>query len=387
MLIAAISKEFRLVFRDFHSVLVLFAMPAVFIIIMSLAMQDQFAPGKTATFEIRFFNAESNPTSDRIIELLLQSEYFRLKRTNTPNDPQAIKTLLGDSNSAYIHIPSNFARLPDPDTGEYSSVEIWLTPNVDIRTSLLISSVVKEALIRATLPPANGHNGGTDIPISDYIKTGYLYQDDEYSQRPTAVQQSVPAWLIFSMFFVVIPIATTLVTEKQQGTLIRLRAMNVSMNGFLVAKILPYLLINQLQLLLMLLLGIYLVPILGGDKLTISGAWWNLAPISLAIGFSAVSYALLIAVIAKTTEQATSIGGIGNILLGAIGGIMVPKFVMPDYLQKITQVSPMSWGLDGFLDIFLRNGGFRDILPEFIMLTALGLLLLLTALTIFQRQQ
>lgn len=37
-----LKKEFRVIGRDIHAVSVLFVMPAVFILIMSLAMQDLF---------------------------------------------------------------------------------------------------------------------------------------------------------------------------------------------------------------------------------------------------------------------------------------------------------------------------------------------------------
>jgi ABC-2 type transport system permease protein len=84
-------------------------------------------------------------------------------------------------------------------------------------------------------------------------------------------------------------------------------------------------------------------------------------------------------------EQATTIGGIINILLGAIGGIMVPKFYMPEVMQSLARLSPMSWGLDGFLDIFLRGLGPVEVLPEFFKLVALGIFLLLFAGVIFER--
>ena len=76
-------------------------------------------------------------------------------------------------------------------------------------------------------------------------------------------------------------------------------------------------------------------------------------------------------------------GGLLNILFGAVGGIMIPKFVMPDFMQRLSGLSPMSWGLEGFLDIFLREGNIRDVLPESLMLLALGaVMLLLTALAL-----
>jgi len=33
-------------------------------------------------------------------------------------------------------------------------------------------------------------------------------------------------------------------------------------------------------------------------------------------------------------------------------------------MQKLSNLSPMSWGLEGFLDVFLRNGDIRDVLPK-----------------------
>lgn len=65
---------------------------------------------------------------------------------------------------------------------------------------------------------------------------------------------------------------------------------------------------------------------------------------SSAISVSAICFALLIANVSKTTEEATSIGGVLNIIFAALGGIMVPKFVMPEFMQNITSYSPMSWG-------------------------------------------
>jgi len=84
-----------------------------------------------------------------------------------------------------------------------------------------------------------------------------------------------------------------------------------------------------------------------------------------------------VATLSNTTEQATVIGGVGNIILGALGGIMVPKFVMPDFMQRVANISPMSWGLEGFLDILLRGGNVLDVIPESLLLVALAALSLM----------
>ena len=82
----------------------------------------------------------------------------------------------------------------------------------------------------------------------------------------------------------------------------------------------------------------------------------------------------------------TVLGGAGSILLGAIGGIMVPKFLMPEAMQSVSWVSPMAWGLEGFLDVLLRQGGARDVLPEATAMVAFGLAALLVAAELFRRR-
>jgi len=45
----------------------------------------------------------------------------------------------------------------------------------------------------------------------------YVYKTNRTIKFPSAVQQSVPAWLVFSMFFIVIPISNTFIAEADTG--------------------------------------------------------------------------------------------------------------------------------------------------------------------------
>jgi ABC-2 type transport system permease protein len=203
--------------------------------------------------------------------------------------------------------------------------------------------------------------------------------------KPSSVQQTVPAWLIFSMFFVVIPIAMTFLVEKQLGTLQRLKTMPVPPTYFLVGKLVPYLGINLTQALLMFLVGIYLVPLVGGTGLVLTSNAWLLIPMTISVSIAAISFALFIATIVNTSEQATTIGGTSNLLLGAIGGIMVPTFVMPEMMQNVAKISPMNWGLEGYLDILLKQGNFISIIPEMMKLIVFALVFFGAAILLYRR--
>ena len=71
--------------------------------------------------------------------------------------------------------------------------------------------------------------------------------------------------------------------------------------------------------------------------------------------------------------------------MGAIGGIMVPKFVMPAVMQKLAALSPMAWGLEGFHSVMLRHGSFADILPSLAQLLAFAALALTLAIWLNHR--
>ena len=66
---------------------------------------------------------------------------------------------------------------------------------------------------------------------------------------------------------------------------------------------------------------------------------------------------------------------------------MVPKFVMPGFMQDIANISPMSWGLEGFLDIFLRTGSAADVLWKSLSLIILGAVMLALTVILLRRQR
>jgi ABC-2 type transport system permease protein len=65
----------------------------------------------------------------------------------------------------------------------------------------------------------------------------------------------------------------------------------------------------------------------------------------------------------------------------------VPTFVMPRFMQDLANISPMSWGLEGFLDIFLRNGGISDVLPKCLSLAGLGIVMLALTLIFLRKHR
>ena len=369
MILATACKEFVLLLRDVHALAVLFLMPLVFVVVMSLAMPDpstdRFSPLQGAFYQ----PAESLYT--QTLAYYLQSDASVSWQQGAGDSLTSMQAALRAGELDFVLVLPGQA---DGQALEQTQSVLYLAPGINPQQLAVLEAMIRGNLGKTRLfmflrdvQGVEGHEALQDLRKEAEITTGqdklqheYLFRGQGYG-IPSAVQQSVPAWLVFGMFFVLIPLSATMIVELQQGTLRRLLSMNVSPARFLTGKLLPYFVINQLQLLLMLGCGLFLIPALGGSQLVIHGPFAAIVAMSAVCSMAALGFAMLISVSVRSTEQATALGGAANIILAAVGGIMIPKFVMPEAMQLLANISPMSWALDGFLEVILFGGSFGDI--------------------------
>jgi ABC-2 type transport system permease protein len=369
MLRAMIKKEFLLVFRDKHALLALFVMPAIFILIMSIAMRDQFT-SKNIEFSLYVNDLDQSQMSKDILKNIEADKKFHLL-----DKPEGVQFI--------VKIPKRYEKKPNFKVN-IDVVDSIKSDQIEAFKSMLSEHILSARFdvmaqnIKEKSPRASKTLSSLDISTESLYRVKY----QSSMQIPNSTQQSVPAWIVFGMFFIIIPMSTIYVNERKQNTLARLNSMNVSVLTMTIAKSIPYLLINQIQVLIMLGVGMYLVPLFDTPALEINGSLLALGSISLALSVAAIGISSLIAVSANSSEQATTVGGILNILLGAIGGVMVPKFIMPSGMQKLAEFSPMGWGLDGFLDIFLKSASLSMILGNVLLLICFGGVALIVSMLI-----
>ncbi len=400
-LLALWLKEAIALSRDRHGLLALFIMPTIFILVMTMALRDAFSPGVTLDVAYVVVDLDHSPQANALVKRLDASKAF--KRLAENDDLEAARQGITTGRQALaLVLPQGFGeRLLAPagaDGQPTEPLQLLIDPTLNPALQLAFRNQVMASLgaLRADeltrragklfgLPSAPG--GAEEKEWPDEINS-IAVRNDSNVKPPSSVQQNVPAWLIFAMFFVVIPVSSIFITERQHGTLQRLRAMGLPFRLILAGKLLPFFIVNQLQAILMVLVGIFIVPLFGSEALAMpaSGSqlinWWL---VSAAVSLAAVAWALLVASLAATSEQATVVGGVGNVLMGAIGGIMVPRFVMPAAMQKLAAFSPMAWGLDGFHIVMLRHGSLADLLPSLGKLLAFAGLALLAAIWLNQR--
>jgi ABC-2 type transport system permease protein len=178
---------------------------------------------------------------------------------------------------------------------------------------------------------------------------------------PNASQHNVPAWTIFSMFFVVVSLGSGIVREKLNGSFIRLKTLPTNYFVAILSKQITYLAVTMVQAALIFAVGVWLFPLLGLPKLNLPSDWAGLIFLSLLCGWCAVSYAICIGVFAQTEEQANGFGALSIVILAAIGGLMVPDFAMPGNFQTAMKLSPLHWCLEAYYGLFLEGGKLKDV--------------------------
>ena len=109
---------------------------------------------------------------------------------------------------------------------------------------------------------------------------------------PTSVQQNVPAWTLFGVFFIVLPLAGSLIKERRDGTLLRLLSMPVPYLTLIVGKIVAFVLVCLVQIIVIYCIGRFLLPLLGTPSLEIGSQLPAIVIVALSAVLAATGYVL-----------------------------------------------------------------------------------------------
>jgi ABC-2 type transport system permease protein len=361
------AKEWQLLLRNPHGLAVLFLMPAAFVLVMSFTLKNTLVAKVDMPVTGWVLEDKGAATAQ------WNKEWLQRHPGVSFASREALKAALKARQveaGVVVVAPVDAAAGP---RGE--QLEMWLGNLVQPAAAARLRTELEFSIVQAQLQIAAAQagpfagallqgNGNTDLLSPQAApKIRYLYEI-ESGRQMTAVQQSVPAWLIFGMFFVVIPVAGVLIQERNEGTLARLATFKVTTVEVLAGKMIAFMALNWVQLGFMLLVGRWIVPLLGGDALNLDVAPPWFALMVVATSAAAVGLALLIAAWSTSFDQAAALGGGLNVILGAIAGVMVPRMLMPPGLQKVSEWTPMGWALDGMQSVFLGDPTAASISPR-----------------------
>lgn len=416
---ASTYKELLLISRDIGGVAILFIMPVLLLVVITSVQDSTFKTITDFKLPVLLVDNDQGEVSKSIIDNLDDSNAFEIIQIDS--EDKAREAVFAGKQQLAIIIPANLSvslqEKVDKNVG--SVLERF---GLDQEEEKVISKNNPKHEVRLYFDPAsqqsfkNSIKNGIDKMISrieiqsiynafqnelgeDESEDNILFETDGFISFieilptkgnkeiiPNSAQHNIPAWALFAIFFIIVPLSINIVKEKNQGTFVRLRTNPVPYAIVLGGKTIVYLGVSLIQFTLMLLVGLYLFPIIGLPMIDVSGKLATLYAVALFSGLAAIGLGLLLGTIAKTQEQSAPFGSIMVVILAAIGGVWVPVFVMPKFMQLLSRISPMNWGLEAFYDVFLRNASFVKILPEISLLLLFFIVTLLISI-IYNRSQ
>lgn len=392
-------KDIRLFFNDRRGLLMAFAVPIALITLFAFAFGGAGrSDGKPEPRKLVIADEDSTASSDVLIAYLDSTEEFTVVGTTVAEAEDMVKK--GRSAAALIvhkgledsmgkGVPPVFEIKFDEAEGPevailtgalYGKLNEYVARTwsrrqfrrdlsfTDVSDSMALDSLLS-ANARKPLP-----GGSPNIVLQ---QTALI----EEQQDSPGLVHAVAGTAIMMLLFSVTAMGTAMLDEKQEGTLKKLLFSPVRPTDILLGKMISVNIISIMQLTVMFLFGWIVFG------LDVPSHVSSLAVMIVCTAFACSSFGVFLVSFAKSRQQVQGMSTLVIMTMSALGGSMVPSFIMPAFMQKLGVVTVNYWGVQGFYDIFWRGLPLTDstFLLRVAVLIGIGLVLNLVAVRLFKR--
>ncbi|MFM8400826.1 MAG: ABC transporter permease, partial [Pirellula sp.] len=389
-----LQVSFRRLKNNRSELLLTFLVPILFFSIFALIFGSRGTSGASIPkIKVALADRADSAISRRAIELLREQQSLRIT----------------DAHSALMHADSvqkDLAQLVDPSVaeelvrrGSISAAVIFSEPasqgsfpeiqllsdSYDQVSGQVLSALVQKSVMtafseeqRKSVPqgPPSGVQAAAFTtgeansmpPVASFAEPPSIQCVDILGSKKTNPVIAMYAAGIAVMFllFSATTASGSLLEERENSTLDRLLCSRLSMDQLLLGKWSYLTIVGILQMVLMfswgsLVFGIDLVNHLEG-----------FIAMTLVTAGASSSFALLLASLCKSRTQLSWVSTIVVLSMSALGGSMVPRYLMSESMQRAGMLTFNAWALEGYNKIFWRDLQLPDIELELGVLTLCG---------------
>lgn len=350
-----IRKEFKHVFRDNKTLLMLFGLPIAQIILFGFALTNEIKNSN-----IVICDYAQDQSSIEITNKISASNNFQIKKVILDKNQIEESFKEGDVKLVVV-FPSNFHNdLYHNDIAQMQIIADASDPNTASTLSGYIQSIVADY--------QQSINSTEMMPMSIIPEIRMLYNPEL-----KGATNFVPGVMALILLLVcVLMTSVSIVKEKEKGTM---EVLLVSpMNPFIViiAKAVPYFFLSLINLTVILLMSVFLLEMpMNGNLLLLYG-------VSCILILCALSLGLLISNVTETQQAAMLISLMAMLLPTVMfSGFMFPIENMPTPLQWFSNIVPSKWYYSIVKSIMIKGLGILSIWKETLILSVMTIGLLL----------
>lgn len=364
---AFISKEFKHIFRDVRTIMIVLVMPIVQIVLFGFALSTEV---HNAVVDIA--GDRNDPQVREIAARIDASPYLQVgKYLYTPS--QVDSRLRKGRAAAALCFGDRFAE--GLGSGEGASVSI-IADGSDPNTSQTVTAYIKGVLssVQAEMAAGGAQAGAVNTAVaamaSGGIRTALLYNpamNSSYNFVPGVI--GLILMLICSMMT-----SVSIVREKELGTMELVLVSPVKPFWIVLSKMVPYLILSLINYISILLLSYFVMDV------PIRGSLWLLSLASFIFIGASLGLGILVSIISKTQQTALLICGMGLTMpTMMLSGLIFPCESMPVILQAVSDIVPAKWYISIVKKIMIEGVGFSGIALDFTILTAMAVFLLIAS--------
>lgn len=397
--------------------LLAFVVPIAFFSIFALIFGGGVGTGSTPSIKVVAVDTVRNDQSRRAIATLHETaglHFVRGERSDTSDSPSVpVEETLTQRQATAMVRRGNAALAivicPAPAGGIRAEL---LSDSSDQVAPQIVAALVQRALLSVSPPPpaslADSVPSAASLPTVAQA-SAVLPADDRQVHQPATVDPTVapavaqramagrvPATVeiidvlgenksnpVVTMYAAGIAVmfllfgATggggALLEERENQTLDRLLTTGLSMDQLLLGKWLYLTVLGLVQTTLMFAWG---QAVFGIDLL---GHLDGFLIMTLVTAGAAAAFGLLLATLCRTRGQLNGLSVVVVLTMSALGGSMVPRYVMNQSLRDAGLWTFNAWALDGYDKVFWRDMHVGDLWPQMSVLMVSGAIFLVTA--------
>lgn len=370
-LLSLIRKEFLQIVRDPRTLGITIAMPAVMLFMLGYAITND-----VRNIALAVFDQDQTPASRRLISAYQVADYFKL--AYFVSSAEEMRQLI-DNNSARagLIIPPGYGRTlaaghsakvafiidgSDP-TVAGSALSAAVLIGQSLSTSIMLEQFEKRGMSNVVVKP----------PID--VLTQVLY-----NPAMVSANYMIPALIgQILQFLTSFLTATSIVRERERGTIEQLIVTPLRAWELIVGKLAPYVLISFMDTIEILVVGILLF------RIPINGSLILLLFMAALFLITTLGIGLFISTIANTQQEAMLTAMFTILPSIFLSGFFFPLAAMPKWLQIISYIIPLRYFLIIARGIVLKGVGFQALWPETIALTIFAVVVMGAAALRFRK--
>jgi len=193
---------------------------------------------------------------------------------------------------------------------------------------------------------SEGASGGGFAGLIDVVTTAA--HDEDEGDGPAIIAYYAAGIAVMFLLFSMTGAAGGLLEEEESGTLERLLTSQVTMTTLLASRWIFFGVVGVIQLMVMFVWGwaVFGLDLWAPKRLV------GFLAITIVTAAAAAAFGLVLAAICRSRAQLSGISTVVILVMSALGGSMVPRFIMPPFMETVSKFTFNGWALDGYLKVF-----------------------------------